>query len=112
MAICTESKNGVCVVCGSRMYSRVIQKCKKRENPISLSLEQISVESEEIINRKKVFRLKEWTETQLKKIGVNPEKNEEVIGLFGFAPTCGCGKGREWKNKIKSWLVKVNQNGV
>lgn len=112
MAICTNSKNGVCVVCGSRVYPRVIQKCKKREKSLNLTLEQIDIPDDNLVNRPKVFKLGDWTEKKLKQVGVSPERYTEAKTLFGFAPTCGCGKRKEWLNKVSDWWQNIDQNGV
>ena len=47
--------------------------------------------------------LGDWTEKQLKKIGITQEWYKEVKVKFGLAPTCGCDKRKKWLNSVSSW---------
>lgn len=55
-------------------------------------------------------KLGDWTERQLKKIGVTPERYVQVKKLFGLAPTCGCDSRKKWLNGVSDWWRGVNSD--
>lgn len=48
-------------------------------------------------------RLGDFTERQLRKLGITKERYVEVKKLFGLSPICHCDKRKEWLNKVSDW---------
>lgn len=47
--------------------------------------------------------LGDLVEGALTKIGVTPERYNEVRALFGLPPCDGCAKRKAWLNKVSAW---------
>ena len=48
-------------------------------------------------------KLGDWTEQQLKRIGVTQERYVEAKKRFGLAPSCNCASRKAWLNKVSDW---------
>ena len=47
--------------------------------------------------------LGDWTEQQLKSIGVTQERYKAAKELFGLSPTCDCEGRKQWLNSVSDW---------
>lgn len=56
-------------------------------------------------------RLGDWTEKQLKRIGVTEDRYKAAKELFGFAPSCDCTRRKKWLNDVSAWWSKINSSG-
>lgn len=48
-------------------------------------------------------KLGDWTERQLKSIGVTQERWGKAKELFGLSPECNCDGRIDWLNKVTDW---------
>lgn len=47
--------------------------------------------------------LGDWTERQLKKLGVAQDRYKAAKEYAGLAPTCSCEARKQWLNKVSEW---------
>ena len=43
-------------------------------------------------------------ERELTRMGITQDRYKEIKKKFGFPPTCGCEKRKEWLNKVGAYL--------
>ena len=43
-------------------------------------------------------------ERELKRMGITQDRYKEIKEKFGFPPTCGCEKRKQWLNKVGVYL--------
>ena len=48
-------------------------------------------------------KLGDWTERQLKKLGVTEERYQAAKEMFGLSPECNCSGRIAWLNAVSDW---------
>ena len=55
-------------------------------------------------NSKRQFQLGDRLERELTRMGITQDRYKEIKKKFGFPPTCGCEKRKQWLNKVGAYL--------
>ena len=123
-----KTDSGVCkIVSGftgeeTRIDENACVKCIEQDFPMSLNMVTANVAMskflksktsppEELENEYRKWHpltnrregLGDWTEQQLKSIGVTPGRYKAAKELFGLSPTCDCEGRKQWLNSVSDW---------
>ena len=96
-----RGENTVYVIPRSRITDEIRQYVRDNRNEILKMIDLNNIPPRHHINETE--GLGDWTERQLKKIGVTEEWYKHVKEKFGLTPTCGCGTRKRWLNSVSDW---------
>lgn len=91
--LCQPAADGVCVQCGQPLpagHRRTCQRGPRQESPPPPE------------------KLGDWTERQLKRIGVTEDRYKEAKERFGLDPNCACPQRKAWLNSVSDWWRGVS----